>query len=408
MGLRPTREKVSLIPRYAFLFGLLLSASSLRAEVVSENLDLFGYAKIWATGYEQMEETEGLYQHPSRDGAATWTTGFSINMARAGFKWRLLDEMFELGSLLRLEKNPGILDLYVGFRPLEGLELVVGQIKIPGPYENLLRPTELDFILRSRISEDTADFSLARTTYASSLFYGVHSYLRDLGLAVKWQQALGWGVLKTFLMVGNGLGANLYIGGETKREYILTNPGQLFSGARVELADLGQVLTIGAHFNYNWHDNMVFNSGRVVYDLHRLSWSSDARIQIPGTGLRLTGLYSTGKIEDDYDNDDRTDLAYRGFELKAVWNAGKMLARFMGSSFFARHEIELGLRFEREESEWNENGQTLCTDIWTLGVNYHYRNFLKLQLNAILRDTDDPSLPNLDDNALIACIQVSF
>jgi hypothetical protein len=384
---------------------LCLLASPARAYAAAENLKLHGHAQLWFSAYEQMEEAEELHQFPSGDDAATATTGFSLYRARLGANLRLLDRFLEFNTQVRFEKNVGLLDLYLGLRFAPWLSVYFGQFKIPAPGEALTSSRDLDFIFRPNITEFLVDFSLSRTTYPSSLFYGVHCYLRDFGVGLKGDVDVGPGILRYFLMAGNGLGANLFISGRAKPEYMLTNPGQFFTGLRIEARDFFDILTVGGHLNYNWHDNMVFNSGRVVYDLKRISYSGDATVKIPKTGVRLGGLFGQGEIRDDYDDDGRTDLHYSGWEYRMLWRANELLSKLAPAPFWERHTFELGVRFDKYTREWNQSGERVIQENWTFGLNYLFDRYIKVQLNYVIKRTDDPSLHDLDDDILLLSVQ---
>ena len=392
--------------RAALLLALLgLLATPASAHDLSENLRLYGHAQLWFTAYEQMEEAEELHQFPSGDAAATATTGFSLYRARVGADLRLLDRLLEFNTQVRLEKNVSLLDLYLGLHLAPWLSLYIGQFKIPAPAEALASSRDLDFIFRPDITEYLVDFSLSRTTYPSSLFYGVYNYLRDFGVGVKGEVDLGHGRLRYFFMTGNGLGANLFISGRAKPEYILTNPGQLFTGLRIEAIDFFGLLTVGGHINYNWHDNMVFNSGRTVVDIKRITYSTDATVRIPGTGIRLGGLFGEGEIRDDYDDDGRTDLHYSGWECRLLWRINDLFSRLLPAPFWERHAFELGIRFDTYSREWNQSGERIVLRNWTFGLNYLFDRYLKVQINYVVKLTDDPSLYDLDDDILLLSVQ---
>jgi phosphate-selective porin O/P len=400
---KPVRS--NLVGLTALLLVTLGPAQAASAFELSDDLKLSGHAQLWFSLHEQMEDAGGLTQFPSGDEAATSTSGFSLNRARLGVRAFFLERLIELATQLRLEKNVAILDLYLGFHFCDWLQLYFGQFKVPAPRETLSSSGELDFIFRPVISELLVDYSLSRTTYASSLFYGVHSYLRDFGIGLKGELDIEIGRLRYFLMIGNGLGANLFISGNIKKEYILTNSGQFFYGLRVEAVDLFDLVTIGGHINYNYHDNMVFNSGRVVYDLKRVAYSGDITLKIPKSGLRLSGLYGQGEIFDDFDDDQRTDLTYSGWECRLMWRLNDLLARYLPGAFWDRHVFEIGARFDHYQSEWNESGAQVTEENWTIGVNYLFSDYIKVQLNYVIKNIADPSLPDLDDNILLLSVQ---
>jgi hypothetical protein len=370
----------------------------------SDDVEAFGYAQIWLTLYQQMEEADELYQHPSGDPAATSTSGLSINRARLGLRVKLLDGWLRIFSQLKLERDPSLLDVVFTLHVADWLQLGVGQQKIPSTFENLTYTWQLDFIQRTTFSRNVADFSLSRTTHASSLFYGVGSNLRDLGLSLRGTVPLGPLEASYFAMLGNGLGANLFIGGGADKEFIITNPGDFFYGGRLQL-ELPEWAALGGHVNYNQHDNMVFNSGRVVYDLDRISASGDAQLSVPGTGLRLCGLLGWGRIDDDYDDDGRTDLVYWGGEGRLVWQLNPLLQHLWWTDLLERHLFELGVRYDNYSSEWNGTGSVVEQHTWTFGLTYRYDPYIRAQLNVLLRRTDDPDLPDLDDNVLLLAVQ---
>ena len=392
---------------FAILAAVLLTSMDVPASAyeVNDHLQVTGLAQMWITLYEQMEEAEGLHQHPSGDEATNATSGFSLHRARIGAYTFWFDRHVEISAQMRLERNPGLLDVYAGVHPARWLSIYFGQFKIPSSYEAMVNARDLDFILRTNIARDLADYSLSRTTYRSSLFYGVNSYYRDMGLGLKGDIDTGFCALRYFLMVGNGLGANLFISGAARREYIVTNKGQFFYGARLEIAEILDTVSVGGHFNYNKHDNIVFNSGRVVYDLNRLSYSGDLEIDVSLIGLRAVGMYGAGLIDDDYDDDGRTDLLYFGWESRLLWTLNPLISVFADSAFWERHFFEIGARFDRSVGDWNETGAEVTQNNWTFAVSYLFEDLLKVQLEYMRKLTDDPSMPELDDDILFIQIQ---
>jgi hypothetical protein len=267
---------------------------------------------------------------------------------------------------------------------------------------------DLDFVERTNLAEIMTDYSLSRAVHASSLFYGVDSYNRDLGVAAKGDIDVHPCLVRYFLMVGNGLGANMFISGATRREYIITNRGQFFYGARLELADFTETVTAGGHFNYNRHDDIVFNSGRVVFDLDRLSYSADLRVDLDRFGVRTAGMYGAGLIRDDYDDDGRIDLDYSGWETRLIWTLNPMILAAGGSSRWERHFLALGARYDSFISDWNESNAPVSQRDLTFLASYRFRKWVELQLNYVRRQTDDPSFPDLDDDILLLQIEAGI
>jgi hypothetical protein len=382
-----------------------LLATPAGAHRFDERVEVYGYSQVWLTLWEQMEDAEGLLQNPSRDEAANALSGLSLAKLRVGV--RLAEPSWDLSLHVqaRLDHEPALLDADAAWSPRPWFSLHVGQLKVPGTHEALTEDGRLDFILRSDITTALADYSLSKAEHRVSLLYGSVSSLRDLGIAAKGE--LGGGALRAryFVMVGNGLGANLYFGGNLRKEYFITNKAQLYTGARVELEVdlLGGVATLGAFASRNRHDNIVFNSGRVVYDLDRRMAGGDLRVAVPAIALRLHGLGGIGEIAEDFSGDGYEDLHYRGGALAAVWDGGRF---FLPEG----HALELAARVERFEHEVDESGLTVRRDRATVGVTYTAPRVVRAQLDAIVTRTDDPGAVagDLDDDVLLGSLQIAF
>lgn len=400
-----TRKAIGLLLGGAFF---LLITSKAQAYKVDEDLEVFGYFQSWLTIYEQLEDAKGQRQNPSGDQAATHTTGFSLQRARIGLRLNLFSKRFTFHTQIRLEEVPGVLDLYLRATIFKWLAFRVGQFKAPGTREYLTDNRDLDFILRTNLASNIADYSFSRTTYTSSLFYGNKSYGRDFGAAVEGEIDVRIGLLRYMFMVGNGLGANLFISGSNKPEFILTNRPQFFYGVRVCADDLFGVVSIGGHFSYNKHDNMLFKSFRAVFDLNRKTASGDVAVTIPRTGVTLSGAYGWGVIDDDFDNDHRTDFQYQGWESRVVYRLNPLLARLTRADWLKHHLFKLTFRFDNLTSESDDSGVRIQQNNYTMGINYHFRSFLKVQLNYIIKKTKDPANPDLDDNVLFINMQGAF
>jgi hypothetical protein len=68
--------------------------------------------------------------------------------------------------------------------------------------------------------------------------------------------------------------------------------------------------------------------------------------------------------------------------------------------------MEMGGRFEQYQYEWNEAGAPILEDVWTFGLRYSYRQTVDVKTNYVIRRTEDPSNPHLDDNALLVRVQL--
>lgn len=346
-----------------------------------------GYVQIWWTVHEAVEN--GLRQAGSGDRAQQVASGFSVRRARVSLQDTLASSRFHYRVEALLEKSARLTDCFLAGRVSEGLELRVGQMKIPSTCEVMTPLGQRDFIQPSTVSLLTADWSLSRTPYIAT-FMGNRGYLRDVGVGLEART----GRLRSFAMVGNGLGANLFVGGDQHKEFVKTNsPGDWLYGLRLDAQVLGW-LDLGGHGLVNRHDDMLFNDERTVIDLDRRTWSVDARARLPAD-LRLAGLYAGGVVDDDFYRDGKTNYEYVGRELKAL-------------HWLRPQQLETGLRWDRYEYEFNESGSPVTRSDWTLGLNYYWGGDAKVQVNYTWRDTDEAYLPDLDDNALLANLQFAL
>jgi opacity protein-like surface antigen len=383
-------------------------ASPARAHEITENLEVYGYFQAWMTLMEQMEDAHGLFQDITNDPAADFTTGFRMARLRVGLDYTFLHGKLGVSLLLKLEGDPGMLDVNARWMPWKWLTVGLGQMRIPSTAENLRADRDLDFVLRTDLSDALTDFSLSRTNYPSSLMHGNRSYRRDFGLGVKGRYEGRHFAARAFLMMGNGLGANLFISGDTARGFLITNKAQFFWGARVELEPWPKHVVLGGHVSYNRHDNVVFSSGRTVLDIDRLSGSGDLELRFDRLGLRLGGLGGYGEINEDFNVDGNTDFRYWGASGYLLWDLQPMLRRATGGRFGLRHHIVLGFRYERYASNWDENPEWTYQTTYTAGVTYRYNDSVKVQWNAVLRRTDKPFQPDLDDDLYVLSIQLAL
>ncbi len=388
---------------------ILATAAPAHAWRFDDHAEVYGYAQVWATVWEQMEDMKGLYQHPSKDEAADGLSGFSLAKARLGARLKHDGWGLAAHTQIKLEQGFALLDLDFSWSPARWLEVHLGQFKVPGAAEALAPDQDLDFTLRTDLATALADFSLAKSQHPVSLLYGSTSNLRDVGLALKGTVDGRWLGARYFLMVGNGLGANMFFGGLTKREYFITNEGQFYWGGRLELGIAG-VATLGAFGSYNRHDNIVFNSGRAVYDLNRRMVGGDVQLAVPLTGLRLSALGGGGQIRDDFNGDGKVDLRYSGWSLAAAWDLFPLLGRLLELRLPEGHRAELAVRYEETSQELDETGLPIRRVRTTLGASYVAGPYAKVQVQYVLRHTDDPAAvaPDLANDLFLVCVQAAF
>ena len=395
--------------RLAVVAAVLFTSAPAAAYEVADHTDVYAYFKQWYALSEGMPEAKGNLQSPSRDEAVDEASGFRFAAVRAGIRTRTKDNRFGFEAQLRLERDPQLLECEgrVTFAPW--LSLHAGQMKIPSVYENLMSDTGIDFMVRSQMASAAADYALSRTTYASSLFYGNLSQLRDLGIAAKGEVKLGPVPVRYFGMVGNGLGANLYIGGNSGKEYVITNsPGDVYLGLRTEVDPWPGVLRLGGFASHNRHDNMLFNSGRAVIDVHRHAWGTDLQVDLARSGMRASGAYSRGTTLDDFDDNGKKDLMWSGWEWRVVWRLNPVLRLLAPCRMLEAHAFEIGFRHDELSTESDESGVAVRRTANTVGANYLYRSWLKVQMNYVQRRTDDPFEPDLAGNAWLMSLQVKI
>jgi len=146
----------------------------------------------------------------------------------------------------------------------------------------------------------------------------------------------------------------------------------------------------------------------VVYDLDRLTYSADLRVKVPVTGLRVAGMVGGGRVDDDYDDDGRVDLRFVGWDVRLIWSLGEAFGSSLSGSFGREHDVQLTGRYDWYQSEWNGVGDEVEQKEITLGVNYLYRSFVRVMLDAILRRTDEPGMPDLADDGLLLSFQIAI
>lgn len=85
-----------------------------------------------------------------------------------------------------------------------------------------------------------------------------------------------------------------------------------------------------------------------------------------------------------------------------------LIRRLTGTSRLKDHILEVGFRFDNFSSESDESSLTVQQNNWTVGINYLYRRYLKLQLNYIVKRTVDPGFPDLADDIVFLSLQAAI
>ena len=390
------------------MLALVLAGAPSRASAydVTDELDVFATVQTWLTVWQQAEQSAGLVQYPNGDQAADTTTGFSIQRARVGAEGSFLDDLFGLRVQLKLERNVELLDGYARVSPGKWLEVRVGQFKTPTTYENLKDDGKLDFVTRTRISNAIGDYSLSRTHYTAAQLAGnrsepARSRHRPLGPA---RARPGSAALP------------LHAQQRARRQHVdrpeleparsrSPTPGSSSMAAGSRIEPVPGMVALGGHASYNQHDDMALAGAQLVVDLKRTSWSTDVRLDVPAAGLRATGLYGGGAILEDYYADGKDDLWYHGWEGKLVWQFSQPLRAWTGAAWLEEHAFELGFRYDGMTTEVDESGSPSWQRDYAFGLAYLWRDCVKVQVDYVMRRTEDRAAPDLDDDGLIVCLQ---
>jgi hypothetical protein len=363
-----------------------------------------GYFKVW---WVLLEDDQNGLQHPiTGEQAVDGSSGFLMHRARIGVEASVGRVTGRVTA--RLENSPpGMLDAYF-FVPLfdRRLQLWLGQMRVPSTYEVMTPGSQWDFLTRSRFSTRVVDFSLSRGPIPSySRFYGAKAYSRDLGIGLKGTigvQAFG---ARYFVMIGNGLGANRFIGGQEGSGEVSANRlGDYLYAARLTIGTRQSRLArkrselvqffLGGHVSWNQHSNIVLDDERTVLNIKRWSWSVDLETWFSDF-LRLTGMYGQVVVDDDFDDDGKRDYQFDGWELKAM-------------ASLKPDVFEIGLRYDTLADEFYENGVEDKIHSYTFCINYTILPNLKTQLNYKYNDFRSDVDPDIDFGVSTLSAQFQF
>ncbi len=369
----------------------VLMTCPLRAAAGSPRIGIEANTSFWWVASERVEN--GLLQAGSLDEAADQASGFNFKQGRLAFSFESPSGKIEAFVRLRLEERTDVIDFWGSYRAAPWLTLSIGQMKIPSTAEVLTPDHDIDFITRTTFGQNIGDFALSRTPYISSVM-AAKSYDRDLGISLRGAYPNGDAPLfGYFIMVGNGLGANRYIGGGESEEFLYTNRfGDFYYGIRIEANPIGWI-TVGAHASMNRHDDAALGARGPVYDLDRSVWTADVEARLPW-GQRIDGFYGDGSMNDFLESQNyRFD--YSGW---GVWVIQPLF----------EERLELALRYDTFTTEFNEDGNETSQENWTAGLNYSPEEFLRLQMNYMHKETVDEFDPDLDDDILFVNVQFLF
>ncbi len=353
----------------------------------SANLDISGLLQLKWLMYENMDPD-------NNDDDQVQSSGFAVRRARLVFDFYYPQSDLKGKIQVRFEDPVQLYDLIGIWQPRREFSLHMGQMKFPTVYEVFVSAGDLDFIERSQLARMIADYSLARTRCKSDLD-NFRACNRDIGVGLKGRLDLGreHDVLQYFVMAGNGLGANLDLGGSGASGDIKSEEaGAYFWAARLDFSPI-QGLVLGGHFNRNLHNDLVVDGNS--YDVDRMSWSGDVRLSLPG-GVRLTAMYGAGLVDDDNDGNGKTDYAYSGYEFSALWT-------------LLDEQLTLGARYDTIQWEIEESDDLSQWRDLTFAVNVTPTKPLIIRFNYIHREfVSDLSGDGDRDDILVMLFQLNF
>ena len=340
------------------------------------------------------EQAEHGIREPGRGGLATQAAaGFALTRGRLRLDWRSPGAGASGRLHVRLERRLALLDAWAGWSPCCGLTLRVWQMKVPSTWEALQDAHELDFLARSLLASRLTDWSLSRTPYFSAS-YGQDTFHRDVGVALSgaWGPVSAPSLVHVFAMVGNGLGANTYLGGSDDPGFFVTNDvGAYFHGLRVEV-EPWPALVVGGHGSWNRHSDVLLHDRRTVYDLARASWSADARLTLPW--LRAAVLAGGGRVEDEFFQTDQSELAYSGWTAQAMVRPGPAW-------------LEMGARVDAYREDPLVGHASEQRNV-TVGLVATPSPGVRLLADYVHKTTDHPTDPDLGDDVLALALLVRW
>jgi hypothetical protein len=189
------------------------------------------------------------------------------------------------------------------------------------------------------------------------------------------------------------------VGGPESSEFLYTNnPGDLYSGARVEWSPQGErnrktPLRLGGHGSRNRHRNASLDASGPVFDLDRRTWSVDLHAT-PWPGQRGGAFLGGGRLEDFWGGQPYR-LRFRGWGVWWLWAPG------VGP-------WEAGLRCDDFRSEYLPVDDPTRERHWTLGVNWQPATVLRIQLNYVRKTTSRAAEPDPADDLLVLHLQAGL
>lgn len=265
--------------------------------------------------------------------------------------------------------SPKLIDADVGFEYNHHFKVNAGQFKIPFSQENLISSNKLDFINRSQVVE-------ALVARGKDII-GNHNG-RDLGVMASgsfWHKAdnfivdyaLGW---------FNGSGIN--------------------ASDKDEQKDLvGRLIfhpVAGLALGGNFYAGGISNKLTQEYDRNRIG--AEFSYDLPK--LSFKGEYITGK-------DGAFDKTAGKYILKKDGGTNKAGWYLQAGYYLVPKVFQAVVRFDTFDPNMDQSEN--ATNVYTIGINWLFNKWTKLQFNYELKDEEGKAI---DNDALLAQLQIGF
>jgi hypothetical protein len=119
-------------------------------------------------------------------------------------------------------------------------------------------------------------------------------------------------------------------------------------------------------------------------------------------------MYAGGAILEDYYGDGKDDLWYSGWEARAVWRVTDLMGWLADWGWTRTHALEVAFRYEGYETDVDESGAPTRQEDFTFGLNYLWQDYVRVQLDYVLRRTTDVAEPDLRDDLFVASVQAAI
>lgn len=304
------------------------------------------YAKIDPDDLRISGFAQSLLRHYELD---SQNDSFSLHRVRLKFDGHVLPELRYCIEIDATDSWNILRDAYIEYTGHPFANIIVGQTYIPFSEEKLQPPTDLEFIDRSRVTSNL-------------------SYDRDIGVQVRgevFHETLSYGA-----GVFNGAGRNTSDNNDSKdiiaRAVISPFKDMLLEG-----------LSLGAAFQYGKQPR-----------------SGNAEGDRTVIGALAKYEYDKLKIQSEY--------LFRSQEQIAGLSDKDADGLYIMAAYHFLPKLQGAIRYEQYDPDRDTSGDR--EDIITLGVNYFFNDYLKLQANYLLKDEET----EVSNNEFALQLQMKF